>query len=81
MTVAEVAARLEVSRSRVHALDAELGPERCACGARRYDPAVIAAYLERRAVARDALSRQRAARMRAIRDQHQPRRRSAPGNP
>lgn len=80
LTVAEVAARLAVGRSRVHALDAELRPERCACGQRRYTEAAVAAYESRRAAAREALSKQRAARMRAIRDKFQPRRRFAPGN-
>jgi hypothetical protein len=80
MTVVEVAARLGVGRSRVHGLDHELNPERCACGQRRYTEAAVAAYEARRAVAREALSKQRAARMHAIRDKFQPRRRFAPGN-
>lgn len=80
MTVAEVAARLFVSRSRVHQLDAELRPERCACGTRIYTEAAVAAYEARRAAAREALSEARGARMRGIREKYQPRRRFAAGN-
>lgn len=80
MTVREVANRLSLSRSSVHRLDHELTPERCRCGARIYTEAAVAAYLERLPAAREALSKQRAARMRAIRDEFQPRRRRAPGN-
>jgi hypothetical protein len=80
LTVAEVAARLGVGRSRVHALDAELCPTRCACGQRRYTEASVSAYEARRAVARETLSKQRADRMRALREKFQPRRRFAAGN-
>ena len=68
MTASQVADRLGVSRSRVHQLDGELRPERCACGARQYDPAAVAAYMVQRAAERAALSRARSARMRELRE-------------
>lgn len=80
LSVADVAARLGVGRSRVHALDVELQPTRCACGQRRYTEAAVAAYLARLPATREALSAERAERMRALREEHQPRRRFAAGN-
>lgn len=67
MTASQVADRLGVSRSRVHQLDPELHPTRCACGARRYDPRVVAAYEAKRESARVQLALSRAARMRELR--------------
>lgn len=80
MTTAEVATRLRLSRSSVHRLDQELKPSRCQCGSRIYTEAAVAAFEAQLPAARAALSEARAARMRAIRDHYQPRRRHAPGN-
>jgi hypothetical protein len=74
LTVSQVAARLGVSRARIHQLDVELTPRRCACGARIYDPSAVAAYEQRRAAAREALSAARSERMRAMRDEFHPQR-------
>lgn len=67
MTVADVAHRLGVGAARVRQLDAELGPVRCACGARRYDERAVAAYEAQRAQDRAALSQARRERMLALR--------------
>lgn len=67
MTTADVAARLGVSRARVHQLDPELRPERCACGARRYDERTVAAYEVKREQDREALSAARRKRMLTLR--------------
>lgn len=63
----DVALRLGITRQRVVQLDHLLRPERCACGARRYDPAAVAAYEVQRELDRAALSRARSARMRELR--------------
>jgi hypothetical protein len=68
MTTSEVAARLGVSRSRVHMFDAELRPVRCACGARHFDPASVEAFAARRAAAAAELSAARRARMLRLRE-------------
>lgn len=67
LTVARVADYLGIGRSRLHQLDDVLRPERCACGARRYDPAAVEAYEAQRELDRAALSRARSARMRELR--------------
>jgi DNA-binding transcriptional MerR regulator len=67
MTASQVADRLGVSRSRVHQLDAELRPERCACGTRLYNADAVAAYAVKRAADLAALSRARSAWMRELR--------------
>ena len=67
MTVGDVAERLDVSRQRVRQLDHELHPVRCACGGRRYDPSAVRAYEAKRDRDRAQLSRDRSARMRALR--------------
>lgn len=74
LTVSQVAARLGVSRARIHQLDVELTPRRCPCGTRLYDPSAVAAYEIRRAAARVVLSAVRSERMRAVREEFQPRR-------
>lgn len=68
MTVADVAARLGVSAPRVHQLDTELRPERCTCGARRYDPAAVETYEAQRARDHAALSQARRERMLALQE-------------
>lgn len=68
MTTADVARRLGVGTPRVRQLDAELRPERCACGARRYDPAAVAAYEASRAAAAAELSQARRERMLRLRE-------------
>jgi hypothetical protein len=77
----DVALRLGLTRQRVVQLDHLLRPQRCACGARRYDPAAVAAYEAQREIDRAALSAARADHMRAIRDEYQPRRYRKLGNP
>lgn len=67
LTASFVAAYLGVTRQRVHQLDAELQPTRCACGCRRYDQATVVAYAKKRESDRAALSRARSARMRELR--------------
>ena len=67
LTTAQVARRLHVSPGRVRQLDHELGPERCACGGRRYDPERVAAYEAKRAADAAELARVRAARMADLR--------------
>jgi hypothetical protein len=51
----------------VHQLDGELAPERCACGARRYDPAAVEAFEAKRARDREARSQARRERMLELR--------------
>jgi len=70
VTSGEVAFRLGVGRSRVHQLDGELLPTRCACGVRIYDESTVAAYEAKRARDRMALSLARRERMLALRERH-----------
>ena len=66
MTASDVARQLGVGRARVHQLDGDLAPVRCACGTRLYDPTIVAAVEAKRAREREALSqarRERAYRM------------------
>jgi DNA-binding transcriptional MerR regulator len=72
VTTGEVAARLGVSSQRVRALDADLRPERCACGARRYAAASVEAFEAKRELGRAALSQARRERMRALRARRAP---------
>lgn len=51
MCVGDVAVAIERSPDRVRQLDPLLQPVRKPNGARRYDPAVVAAYIESRKVA------------------------------
>jgi len=67
VTAGQVAKRLGVTRSRVHQLDAELRPERCACGGRVYSEAAVAAYEARIPELRAAVAAERAERMRRLR--------------
>jgi hypothetical protein len=67
LTTSFVAAYLGVTRSRVHQLDAELQPTRCACDCRIYSQAAVVACAKKRESDRAALSRARAARMRELR--------------
>jgi hypothetical protein len=78
VTSGQVAGLFGVSRSRVYQFDAELRPERCACGARVYSAAVVEAFAARRAAQLAELSKARADRMRTIREVYQPRRRRTP---
>lgn len=67
LTASLVAVYLGITRQRVHQLDAELQPTRCACGCRRYDQATVVAYAKKREGDREALSRARSERMRELR--------------
>lgn len=67
LTASFVAAYLGVTRSRVHQLDAELQPTRCACGVRIYSQATVVAFAKKREGDRPALSQARSARMRELR--------------
>jgi hypothetical protein len=78
VTSGQVAGLFGVSRSRVYQFDAELHPTRCPCGARVYSAAVVEAFAARRAADLAALSKAKADRMRAIREEFQPRRRRRP---
>jgi len=78
VTIRGVARRLHVSASRVRQLDAELRPERCACGSRVYSAETVEAFAAKRAAAAAELARVRSARMaerRAQRRAYQERRR------
>jgi hypothetical protein len=67
LTAALVGDYLGIGRHRVHQLDGELRPERCACGCRIYSPAAVVAYAQKRELDREVLALARSERMRELR--------------
>lgn len=67
LTASLVAAYLGITRQRVHQLDAELQPTRCACGVRVYSQPAVVAYAQKRGEDREALALARSERMRELR--------------